>query len=376
RMQNILSATTRLLVDGGQGQYTLAELPLVFVPTYQSGKKGAQSQEIYNPFVKSLLQHTRHPGTLSFWEEQWATWTSQARREWVQSTEGRISQYLSDERLSLSICSIENSTLDFRRVVDQGLWVFCNLPYPLLSDTITTLLGNLIITNIFYACMQRSPGSRPYRLIVDESKFYTNGALDIILETAQAYNLRLTLIVQSLDQLSRSREGRVDERVRDTAINNCRYITAFHNVADAKLLADIMFPITGRVVTGIRTNDDLEYQPVFGEQNEHEWRFKNLRHREMIFYDQLGQEPPQVWRTPDVIMDPPDEARIQAFEARHLRATGRPIEAIRGEMRKRRGKVKALFSFIKPPEDKGPSGESESGVRERKLNKASYGEWE
>lgn len=245
RMQQVMSASIGLLIQGGKGQFTLSELPQLFVPSYRP--KGERSEvEIYNHFVKSLLPMVTHPGTLAFWRDQWSTWTPPARREWVQSTEGRIFQYLFDERVLSTLCTVENSVLDFRQLIDQGYWLFVNLPYALMSDTVTTLMGNMIATRILYACLQRPPKSRPYRLILDEARFFNSGPLDILLETSRASNLWLTLVVQSIDQLCRSREGRMDERLKETVLNLCRYFSIFHNVQDGETLAHIMFPLPGR----------------------------------------------------------------------------------------------------------------------------------
>ena len=230
RMQNIMAAAIGTLVHGHG--YTLAEIPLLFLETY-GNERGKRVAETYNPFVKSLLPLVRHIGTQSFWRDQWSNWPVFARREWVQSTDGRIFQYLFDERMLYTVCTAEHARLSFRRLIDEGYWLFVNIPYPLLSDTITTLLGNLLITKIFYACMQRPPGQRPYRLILDEARFFNTGPLDMLLETSRAYNLWLTLVVQSLTQMARAREGYLDHHLIDTVLGNVRYWSVFHNSTDA-----------------------------------------------------------------------------------------------------------------------------------------------
>ena len=347
-MQNIMAAAIGILAEGGEGKLTLAELPLLFDPSYHFvGRK--RVQETRNPFVESLLPKVTHHGTRTFWEDQWPTWTTNARREWVQSTEGRIFRYLFDERLLMTLCTVENATLDFRHIVDEGYWVFVNLPYQFLSDTVTTLLGNLIATRIFHACMQRPPGSPPYRLILDEARFFNSGPLDVILETSRAYNLWLTLVVQSLEQMCRSREGRLDERLKETALNNARYLSVFHNTADNETLARLMFPVTGRVIAGYNFHlGSFEYLPVPAEVNAHERRFMDLGARQVVLWDKLGFDPPQVWITPEVIMDPPDHEELAAFEAAHLAHTGAPKAEILAEIVARQERIRALFE----PEDK------------------------
>ena len=350
RMQNIMAAAIGLLAEGGQGRLTLAEMPFLFEPSYRyEGKK--RISEAHNPFVRYLLSKATHQGTLSFWNSQWPTWTANARREWVQSTEGRIFQYLFDERLLMTVCTAKHAKLDLAEAVKRGYWVFVNLPYALLSDTVTTLLGNLIATRIFYACMQRPPGSTPYRLILDEARFFANGPLDVILETSRAYNLWLTLVVQSLDQMCRSRNGRLDEHLMHTAINNARYFSIFHNTSDNETLARLMFPVTGRVIAGYNWHvHAFEYLPVPAEINENERFFMDLGPRQVVLWDKLGFEGPRVWRTPEVIMDEPDHRWLRRFEARHLAQTGAKKRAILEEISERQERVRSMFaSKDKPP---------------------------
>lgn len=253
----------------------------------------------------------------------------------------------------MSVCAQEHSTLDLRAVVDDGYWLLVNIPYALLSDTVTTLMGNLIVTRLFHACMQRPPGSSPYRIILDEARFFNGGPLDILLETSRAYNLWLTLVVQSLDQMCRSRSGRVDEHLRETAINNARYFSIFHNTSDNELLARLMFPVTGQVITGYNWNmDSFDFLPVPAEVNEHERRFMDLRKRQVVLWDKLGDEPPRIWRTPEVVMDQPDQARLAEFEAAHLERTGALVSDIRDEIDKRHERVRAVFGrSVKEPSE-------------------------
>jgi hypothetical protein len=268
---------------------------------------------------------------------------------------------------------VENAVLDLRQVVEQGYWLFVNLPYAFLSDTTTTVLGNLLITRILYACMQRPPGSRPYRLILDEARFFNSGPLEIILETSRAYNLWLTLVVQSIDQFCRSREGRVDERLKETVLNLCRYYSIFHSTQDGELLARLMFPLTGRVITGIRADGGWEYLPVPAELDEQRRLFMKLRSRQRIFWDKLGDEPPRIWRTPDVVMDPPDERIVQDFEADHLARIGRLISAISHEIERRKQQLEDTY-FAPASQQQTAREEPHASGRSRAQRRPPVGE--
>lgn len=333
RLDNILSAALALLSEGGNGAYTLAEVPTLFRPSSEDGRR--------NPFVESLLPPVRHFMTRSFWQDQWPSWTESARREWVQSSLGRVFQYLFDERVLATLCTVENATLDFRRIVDEGIWVFAKIPYRMLSDS-AILLGNFLITRLAYACMQRPVGGRSYRLMVDETAYFSTGPLATILETSRAYNLWVTMLVQSLDQLSRTREGVVDRHLADTALNNCRYLSVFRTDSDARLMAEVMYPLTGQEVIGIRGSGDWERKPVPAEENEHQRWFRELPDRRVVFYDkQRGK--PETWITPEVRMGRINQSRVNMLEARHLQLTGRPFSFIREELERRRERVERIL---------------------------------
>ena len=356
RMQAFLAAGIGILVQGGNGRkYTLAEMPYLFLPQERAEGKGYRT---YNAFVESLLPQVDHYGTESFWKLQWPTMLPQDRREWVQSSQNRIFQYLFDERCLMTTCAAKNATLDFNRLVDEGYWLFVNIPYHLLSEQIATLIGNLITTKVFYACMQRPPGSRPFRLILDEARFFNTGPLDRLLETSGAYNLWLTLVVQSLDQMCRLREGRTDETLKDTALQNVRYWSVFNmtHPEDAAALSELMLPLTGTRTKGLRASGDPDWQTADVERDQNKRFLMDLKPRQVILYDKFGGFGPlPPWQTPEVAMDPPTQARIDMFEARHLQLTGRPAEAIMREILERRAEIGALFQPAEKPPTPRPS---------------------
>jgi hypothetical protein len=283
---------------------------------------------------------------LSFWHDQWANWPANVRREWVQSTMNRMFPFLHDQGMIKSVCTVDNVRLNFREVIAKGLWLFVNIPYPLLTDTNATLLGNLIITNLFYACMQRPLGGRQYRLILDEARFFTSGPLDVILETSRAYNLWLTMIVQSLDQLVRNREGRLDYHLRQTAANLVRYFTVFHNTnpEDTRLLAELMFPLTGTVEIGTRPNGWPDRMTIAAELDEHKRRFARLQQREAYIFDKLSGDA-RVWITPHVRLKMPTSAQLAQFEGAHLKTLGVPGEQIGEEISQRQERIRRFLAY-------------------------------
>jgi hypothetical protein len=167
--------------------------------------------------------------------------------------------------------------------------------------------------------------------------------LEMILETSRAYNLWLTMVVQSLEQMCRTVDGRVDERLKETAINLCRYFTVFHDIQDGPTLAQIMYPLTGQVVIGQRRSGDWEYLPVMAEKAEHERRFQLLDKRQVILFDKLGDQPAKVYRTPEVNIPHIERSALDHFEAEHLQIIGRPAGEIMREINERQQRIQALL---------------------------------
>jgi hypothetical protein len=107
-------------------------------------------------------------------------------------------------------------------------------------------MGNLIATRLFYAAMQRPPGSAPYRLILDEARFFKQRAAGC--DSGDGPGLQSLAdpggAVFGPDVIRPPPLGRVDEHLRETALNNARYFSIFHNAADAERLARLILSIT------------------------------------------------------------------------------------------------------------------------------------
>jgi hypothetical protein len=353
RMQGIMSAAIGTMVAGGRGSLTLAELPLLFLP-YKEGKYPST----INPMVTKLLEDMdrygpNHFGTRNFWEHMWSTWNAQDRRSWVQSTLGRIEPFLFDERFLYTTCTSQNVCLDFNKIVNKGYWVFVNLPFSLLSEPETTLLGSLLISKLFQACMRRDQERTNYRLIIDEAGLYNTAPLDRILETAGAYKFWLTVIVQDLNQLYRPTTMGRDYHLRDTVLNNVSQIYSFRNDPDSELLAKKMYVTTGRVATGYKQNGDPDYLPPSAEESLNAAQFRILKKRQMIVYNKKRPTSTRTLMTPTMEVSEATQNEIAYFEARHMQLTGRPSYLIRKEIEERQAKWKTLFKQTSSSSAKG-----------------------
>ena len=126
-----------------------------------------------------------------------------------------------------------------------------------------------------------------------------------------------------------------------------------------------MFPITGQQVMGYRASGDIERKPTMAEANENQRKFADLPVQQLYFHDQLTGRL-EHWQTPRVVMSDLDMRRVNALEDKHLRATGRPIAAIRNEIETRREAARAIIE--RREQEEAPPVEGE-----RKLSRNKQG---
>jgi hypothetical protein len=347
RMQTLLWASIGALIDGGEGRYTMREFSYVFKPTWNEKGK----LELYNPFLKSLLERTQHDGVLDFWYNRWPGISSQDRMEWFQAAYNRVYQYYFDERVALTTCTIDNARLDFQKIADEGYWVLMNIPYKHLSEEKASLIGNFAILQYFYACLRRGQDAPKRYLFLEEAQFFTLAPLDRIMNLARSSNMFLHIIVQNIDQMLRSREGRVDEGLKK-AIKGCvRYWNIFHNTEDANELADLMFSPAGEEQRGLRQSGDVDYYTPQGEENLYARLFKQLPKRQVILWDNLSGTRPFRWKTSTINLPKVPEEQVAMEEGKHLASPlvgGVPAKFIRDEREERKRKVEAMFQTATP----------------------------
>ncbi len=344
RMQSIMAAAIGTLLEGGNGRYTLAEICYLFQQQFVPGLTQNEQPKM-NSFVKSLLPYVDHYGTRLFWEQHWANWNANDRKAWVNSTDNRIFQYLFNRKVLYTLCTAKNSTLNFSKLVNDGYWLFVRIPAQTLDEQGTTILGNILLSKIFAACMQRGDGEKRYRLIIDEARFFNTGPLDMILDTANNLGLNLTLIVQNLEQLSRTHDGRVDFRLRDSIMTNCRFFSAFNspNLSDREILQKLMFPATGELVTGIRSDGNYERMLPGPEEQMYQQAFVQLPKRRVILFDKYSGERPKTWTTPELNVPQIDQSKIAYFEGEHLRNTGTSVNDLEDEVAKRKKEIMEMM---------------------------------
>ncbi|MFC6717189.1 type IV secretory system conjugative DNA transfer family protein [Natrialbaceae archaeon GCM10025810] len=119
------------------------------------------------------------------------------------------------------IVSSQSSDVNFRNAIDQGKIILVEVQKGEIGDTVSQLVGSIVITKVWAAAQSRitqKPENRtPFYLYVDElQNFGSEGsALAKMLSEAREYRLGVWLATQYLSNLE-------SNSMREAVLNNCR----------------------------------------------------------------------------------------------------------------------------------------------------------
>lgn len=190
---------------------------------------------IDDPFRFHLVErHVRDPLVRAFWRNEYAAYSDSFRTEAISPIQNKIGKALMVPALR-NMLAQPKSTITFRRLMDEGAIVICNLAKGALGESTSHLLGALLTSAIAQAALSRSdtplPHRRPFHLYADEFQSFATASFSLILSEARKYALTLTVAHQFLDQLP--------ERLRASVFGNVGSIVACRTgVADAPFLAE------------------------------------------------------------------------------------------------------------------------------------------
>lgn len=172
---------------------------------------------------------------------QWEGFNALRTREFTEifgSTTNRLMEFLASERIR-RIFGQGERVLDLRRVMDEGGMLLVNLSSGRrVSEDNASLLGALLVNDLFLKARGRPKGSRPFYLYVDECSRFVSEDIGRILDEGRQFGLHLILAHQHLAQLKKAGEA-----VYGAVMTDARTKVVFGGLSpeDAKVMAELVY---------------------------------------------------------------------------------------------------------------------------------------
>lgn len=232
---------------------------------------------------ESLISRTAYRDAADYFRHEFPA-REGAIQQWVTPVLNKIGPLIYDPDVGLMLGS--HSTINFRKILDDNLFLLVNLSKGILGEGNSAMLGAFIVAHLQQAALSRANTRRRSQafLYLDEFQNYTTDNIKDILSESRKYGLSLVLAHQYLDQLSTDLRG----AVLNTAGTLVCMRLGYH---DASVIAREVFP-PGYLKEG---QQELDFKrvyhfpiPVFEE------KWKPLQHEALVtLLTQLG--PREFW---------------------------------------------------------------------------------
>ena len=190
-------------------------------------------------YRKRVVANIKDPVVKSFWEKEFASYADKFASEAVSPIQNKVGQFLSSSLMRNIIGQVESS-IDIRKVMDEGKILIMNLSKGRIGEDNSALLGAMMITKIQLAAMSRveipEKERKDFYLYIDEFQNFSTDSFANILSEARKYRLNLILAHQYIEQLS--------EKVKPAVFGNVGTMIVFRvGASDAEELVKEFSPI-------------------------------------------------------------------------------------------------------------------------------------
>ena len=183
-------------------------------------------------YREQIVRRIRDPVVLAYWRQQFGSYDDDFRTQIIAPILNKLDAVLSAPELR-NILGQPKSTIDLRKIMDEGRILIVNMQKGRLGENNAHLLGAFLITALAQDAFGRAGGTRlrPFYLFADEFQDYASAGFIRILSQARAFGLALTLAHQYLGQLA--------SELRQAVLGNtATFVTLRVGAEDAPLLAD------------------------------------------------------------------------------------------------------------------------------------------
>ena len=180
-----------------------------------------------------IVDRIHDPVVLSYWHNQFGAYDEAFRTQVIAPILNKLDAVLSAGALR-NIIGQPKSTIDLRKIMDEGRILIVNMSKGVLGEGNAHLLGAFLVSKFAQAAFSRADTPeaerRPFYLYADEFQDYASAGFTRILSQARNYALALTLAHQYLGQLS--------EALRQAVLGNAASFIALRvGAEDAPLIA-------------------------------------------------------------------------------------------------------------------------------------------
>ncbi len=191
-------------------------------------------------YRQKVVEKIEDPVVKFFWVKEFARYTQRYEIEATAAIQNKVGQLISAPLIRNIIGQVKSS-IDIRKVMDEGKILILNLSKGKVGEDASRLLGALLITRIQLAAMSRvdipEDQRKDFFLYVDEFQNFATEAFANILSEARKYRLSLILANQYLSQLEEMTPTGKSTKVRDAVFGNVGTIVSFRvGAEDAEFL--------------------------------------------------------------------------------------------------------------------------------------------
>jgi len=173
-------------------------------------------------YRQTVVNRLTDPIIKSFWVDEFARYTQRLEAEATAAILNKVGQFVANP-LIRNIIGQPHSTIDIRRMMDEGKIFIANLSKGKMGEDNSALLGAMLITKMQLAAMSRvnipEKDRRDFYLYIDEFQNFSTESFANILSEARKYRLSLVLAHQYIEQL--------DDKVRAAVFGNIGTIVCF-----------------------------------------------------------------------------------------------------------------------------------------------------
>ncbi|TSC83335.1 MAG: hypothetical protein G01um101419_18 [Parcubacteria group bacterium Gr01-1014_19] len=214
-----------LLMDDPNEHATIMEVPRIFTDV---------------EYRKRLLQKATNPTVIDFWEKEAVKAGGEASlANMTPYITSKFNNFISNDYMR-PIIGQPISSLNFRKIMDEGKILLVNLSKGKIGDINAGLLGMVVVGKLLLSALSRvdipQEERRDFNLFIDEFQNFTTDSIATILSEARKYRLNLVVAHQFIGQLT--------EKIRNAVFGNVGSQIVFRvGAEDAEFLVKQFEPV-------------------------------------------------------------------------------------------------------------------------------------